>query len=239
MGAEYIPTGILKKILAHGRCSITINGKSMEPLLHEGDRVSIVSFDKIRVNDIILAEINQKRILHRVIGISNSFFITKGDNNEYMDIPIPFDCVLGKMEMENTTICNRVPIAFNFWNKDYYTSCYDKCKMLNLEYYYDPCCLFDDGINIAVIPYAANNLFDYLKQEAPLNQKVYFHIGSKITDPRDNAKECADKFDFIIHSGSLISSALLSHVENFLIFYGECCLYFPGKENLCLIEKVF
>ncbi len=79
-----------------------VKGRSMFPLLREGDIVFIVRCkpDEIRAGDIIVykSRIENKLIIHRVINIVYSngeyYYITKGDNNAIIDIG-EFDRNLG------------------------------------------------------------------------------------------------------------------------------------------------
>jgi signal peptidase len=79
-----------------------VKGRSMLPLLREGDIVFIIRCkpDEIKVGDIIVykSKIEGKLIIHRVINILYSngeyYYITKGDNNAIMDIG-EFDRSLG------------------------------------------------------------------------------------------------------------------------------------------------
>jgi signal peptidase I len=62
-------------------------GKSMMPLLHDGDIVYIKKkrFSAIRINDIVCANKNEKTFTHRVIYKTDKYLITKGDNNPVFD----------------------------------------------------------------------------------------------------------------------------------------------------------
>lgn len=79
---------------------IVLSG-SMEPELKTGSLAFVdtkVKAEDIRIKDIIAFKTDEKtRITHRVIEISETCFITKGDANETEDIsPIPFASYEGK-----------------------------------------------------------------------------------------------------------------------------------------------
>jgi len=79
-----------------------VKGRSMLPLLREGDIVFIVRCkpDEIKTGDVIVykSKIESKLIIHRVISVVYSneeyYYITKGDNNAIIDIG-EFDKNLG------------------------------------------------------------------------------------------------------------------------------------------------
>lgn len=84
-----------------------VEGKSMFPLLREGDVVFIkkVGSRDIKVGDIIVYEYNGKYIIHRVIEVihynNRVYYVTKGDNNPiadpYYKPGVPYSKVKGKV----------------------------------------------------------------------------------------------------------------------------------------------
>lgn len=60
----------------------------MIPLLYSGDMIKFIPirFDKIKTDDIVLTNKSKKFIIHRVIYKTNTFLITKGDNNYQSDL---------------------------------------------------------------------------------------------------------------------------------------------------------
>lgn len=62
-------------------------GKSMLPLIHPGDEILIerVSYEKLKVNDIVVFQRKDKLITHRLIKKTKTHIIAKGDNNSYSD----------------------------------------------------------------------------------------------------------------------------------------------------------
>ncbi len=66
-------------------------GISMEPMFSQGDMVFVRRASEVRPGDVILyrsADTGQ-RILHRVLSTSGNRFITKGDNNDWLDTDDP------------------------------------------------------------------------------------------------------------------------------------------------------
>lgn len=67
-----------------------VDGYSMYPLLHDGDIVLIMPLNSIHLGDIIVFRNDYNEfVIHRVVGIINcsgkNLYITKGDNNQYVD----------------------------------------------------------------------------------------------------------------------------------------------------------
>ncbi|WFO76330.1 signal peptidase I [Desulfurococcaceae archaeon MEX13E-LK6-19] len=92
-----------------------VEGKSMFPLLREGDIVFIkkVSPEDIHVGDVIVYEYRGKYIIHRVIKVihqnGKTYYVTKGDNNfvidPYYEPGVPYDKVKGKVvEIGDNTV---------------------------------------------------------------------------------------------------------------------------------------
>jgi GNAT superfamily N-acetyltransferase len=95
---------VSKDILGRGLdLEINIKGSSMYPFLKDGDRVKIKKTDasKIKLGDLIYAEISDGVVIHRVIGKRNKekkiIFITKGDANLFSVEKIYPENILGKI----------------------------------------------------------------------------------------------------------------------------------------------
>ena len=76
-----------------------LSGNSMEPHLERGDLVLTRAKSSYSVGEVVLYEDHEtgSRVLHRIIGERNGHFVTKGDNNDFVDPvhPAP-DEVVGK-----------------------------------------------------------------------------------------------------------------------------------------------
>ena len=64
---------------------IAILSNSMSPIFQRGDIVIYEKKDNISLKDIIVFQYNEQIIVHRVVSINDSFYITKGDANNTND----------------------------------------------------------------------------------------------------------------------------------------------------------
>ncbi len=64
---------------------ITILSDSMSPTFKRGDVVIYKKGEKINPKDIIVFQYNKQIIVHRVVGVNNYYYITKGDANNTID----------------------------------------------------------------------------------------------------------------------------------------------------------
>jgi signal peptidase I len=64
-----------------------LSGNSMEPHLERGDLVLVRKQSSYSVGEVVLYQDNESgaRVLHRVIAERNGHFVTKGDNNDFID----------------------------------------------------------------------------------------------------------------------------------------------------------
>ncbi len=92
---------IFAPIQAGGQSAyIQIIGSSMEPTFHVGDLVLVRADANYNIGDIVAyknAEL-KSNVFHRIIGIENSHFTLRGDNNSWIDAYRPSsDEVIGKL----------------------------------------------------------------------------------------------------------------------------------------------
>lgn len=73
----------------------TIMSESMEPTFNVGDYVIAKDNGGYNVGDIVLFKRGNAYIAHRVMEVQEDYIITKGDNNETVDVEIPKDTVVG------------------------------------------------------------------------------------------------------------------------------------------------
>jgi len=77
-----------------------VNGSSMEPRFERGDLVLVRKRASYGVGDLVLydAHTGGMRVFHRIVAVKNGRFVTKGDNNDFLDPiqPAPGD-VLGEL----------------------------------------------------------------------------------------------------------------------------------------------
>ena len=93
---------MIRGMLAQGRpATFTVRGNCMAPTLQDGDKVRIVpaDLDKPRPGEIVSYVDGGTRITtSRVMRVEGAMMITKGDNEDHDDPPVPFGRVLGKVE---------------------------------------------------------------------------------------------------------------------------------------------
>jgi signal peptidase I len=220
---EKIPINILKRMIESNCCKIKVNGNSMAPTLLENDVVQIVKANHLAINDVVLYCIEGKYVLHRIVDIFGDFIITKGDNNNFADHVITKDNVLGRLLVNDKVIysCPKYDIIYNFWNKEDYLEILHYAKLLDLNILNKPSSSFEDGINIAVSQYSTRTLAESKLDLTDQNQRIYVHIGAKISDfPCDGFIMHSD-FDLVFRSGTFSSCYLLSKREQFLVLYNE------------------
>ncbi len=78
---------------------IPITGRSMLPFIREGDRALVAhGCQGIRPGDVIVFRQGESLIAHRVIRLlADHTFLTRGDNAEQFDAPVPGEAVLGRV----------------------------------------------------------------------------------------------------------------------------------------------
>lgn len=78
-----------------------VSSWSMEPTIHVGDLIIIVSGENYVPGDIVIYQggIDKKLIVHRLIQIEGRQYVTKGDANQYRDFPISPSQVRGKVAL--------------------------------------------------------------------------------------------------------------------------------------------
>ena len=74
-------------------------GNSMEPIINEGDKIYVekVKFNNLKTGDIVVFYRHKSFAAHRVIRKKNKQIITKGDNSPYLDKPLDYSKILGKL----------------------------------------------------------------------------------------------------------------------------------------------
>lgn len=79
------------------KMEIRVSGNSMIPLLKDGEKITILTVDKVKPGDIVLwARKNGLGVLiHRIIAEYKGLYITKGDNLKTLDYPIEREDILG------------------------------------------------------------------------------------------------------------------------------------------------
>lgn len=70
---------------------------SMAPNINQNDIIITKKNSNYEINDVITFSSDNSYITHRIIGINNNEFITKGDANNTVDKPVNIDNVVGKV----------------------------------------------------------------------------------------------------------------------------------------------
>lgn len=70
---------------------------SMEPVLSINDVVVTKKEENYDIGDIVIYKTNNEFIIHRIVDVDQNDIITKGDSNEYEDIPINIENIYGKL----------------------------------------------------------------------------------------------------------------------------------------------
>lgn len=83
------------------------SGQSMEPTLQAGDMIITrqVAVNDLRPGDIIMFDGGDNHVMHRIVAIEGgaageATLITRGDNNDANDPPVPEGAVVGKLIYE-------------------------------------------------------------------------------------------------------------------------------------------
>lgn len=66
----------------------TVKGDSMEPTLLEGDLVVLARSDEYEIGDVIayrVSSMGDATLIHRIVAVEDGRFLTKGDNNDFVD----------------------------------------------------------------------------------------------------------------------------------------------------------
>jgi signal peptidase I len=98
------PIGLRNCIMnKHYMYMTELQGKSMEPFLHDGD-IGLVMIKNspnydLRIGDVAVFYYESEDVVvgHRVIAITDGYIMTKGDNNVYLDPPIESEYVIGEL----------------------------------------------------------------------------------------------------------------------------------------------
>ncbi len=218
-----IPLNIIERMINAGCCKITIEGNSMEPTLFENDTVEIMSADSVEINDVVLFCLDNKYVLHRVVDIFGDLIITKGDNNTFMDHPISKSRIIGKLKNNSKTIFTmpEFKVVYNIWEGDYYDQVKSYANDFKLDIIYCPGKLFEDGMNIAMTPYSTSSINDIEFSYAIETQKLYVHVGAKLSDFECEGYWSYKDFDAVYHSGVIMSNFILKKKDIFLITINE------------------
>lgn len=223
-----IQAKIIKDIVKNkGSFNIVTQGNSMFPTIKSGEKVSIINPENLVVGDIILFEICNELVLHRIVEINEPYYVTQGDNHLYSDHYICKEQIIGKMdEKRNYQEIKQYDFKFKgltfvYWNLELIS---DKL-MLQLASYgieVKKEMLLPDKINIAIIPGAEKNINDLkmlIDKHEAINLAIHFNANIS-NSPREGYLELS-KFDGYFRIGSRISNFLLNGEESMLLILGS------------------
>lgn len=71
--------------LASGYASYVVASSSMEPTIDRGSLIYVHASDDYRPGDVITFVENDRTITHRIVGVTPSGYLTKGDANDIVD----------------------------------------------------------------------------------------------------------------------------------------------------------
>ena len=116
--------------------TITIDGRSMIPVLIPNDIVKIESLrTEPIVGNIVVYYSEGKLVIHRVIKRNKNMIVTRGDNCDNEDTPIPIELIVATLSERKTSIVQRIKwvayyIKKNKWKKGWriLVSCVKKIK---------------------------------------------------------------------------------------------------------------
>lgn len=121
--------------LAGKHSVLPMHGYSMAPLLHEGDQIIIEYGAKsVRIGDILAFRQDDRMVIHRVLSVARkgsaiSCWITKGDNNMNIDLPVTPEQVIGRVVGACCSGCTRRIDTFGWRVTGYTTAVFGKLIM--------------------------------------------------------------------------------------------------------------
>jgi len=90
---------VTQALQRRGRTIVRVHGRSMYPALRNGVRLEVqpVAYDELRVGDLVVYNDGCGIICHRLIRKADRLCYLKGDTNLYMDPPVVWMQVLGRV----------------------------------------------------------------------------------------------------------------------------------------------
>lgn len=87
---------LAREHLARGMpLTLEAEGHSMWPLIQHGDRITVEPPLPPQLGDLVLVDLHDRLVLHRVIAITHTHITTKGDAVPHADPPIAPTAILG------------------------------------------------------------------------------------------------------------------------------------------------
>jgi len=80
----------------------------MYPTLLDGDKVTVILQKEYCINDILVLKTKEQLMIHRLIQIKligeKKYYLTKGDNNSFIDRWYPEHVIVGKVISINNSV---------------------------------------------------------------------------------------------------------------------------------------
>lgn len=213
---------------------IDVMGNSMDPFLKAGQKVEIRGVENLEIGDIVLYENYEKNlILHRIIYLSNDYFIAKGDNNEFADDIVPKCSIVGKLYIgcfDKVQKKNKPVYKLSF---NYTIQGYDKIlsyrkilKNVDIQIKSD---IIDKNENNILIHSSAKSLLS--KVTLSEQKKNVFHFGLKTSNMIKPGFSLLSEFNHIVYVYSPIITGLLDEVQQSFLVIGALNGFEGGRVN--------
>lgn len=122
---------LIRSLINDGQMKyITVEGKSMVPILIPKDKVLIspANIKNIKYDDIVVFYDGEKLIIHRIISVRGNMVVTKGDNSPMLDDEIPIKAILAIAIDKKTSIKNRLNLSLHYIKKNKIKKCFGVLK---------------------------------------------------------------------------------------------------------------
>ena len=116
--------------------TVSVSGSSMEPILYEGERVTVLPQVAYEVGDILVYYYKQEGLLvHRLLKIQDSRYFCKGDNALRLE-DVDREEIIGAVQLEQDTHRTRAFIELSLdVNAVFRQTGYDRVRTLQSETY--------------------------------------------------------------------------------------------------------
>ena len=218
-------SALIKNVLLQKKkFTLPLKGKSMEPTFFEGDSVVVVPADQINIDDIILFEVNDTVVFHRVVEIFGEWIVTKGDNHICCDDLIHRSQVLGKYLKEYNTYNNSLlktdnnKIAFCLHDYNASGTLQDiiGSSSINLLSNTE---LKRSYVNIGILA-MANTTINEVLQNIQKDKNIVFHFNVKVSNKKRDGFYVFEDFDYVVRLCGRIPNSLLTIEQQAIMALG-------------------
>lgn len=218
-------SALIKNVLLQKKkFTLPLKGKSMEPTFFEGDSVVVVPADQINIDDIILFEVNDTVVFHRVVEIFGEWIVTKGDNHICCDDLIHQSQVLGKYLKESNTYATNLLKADN----KKIAFCMHDCSVsrtlqdiigsssINLLSNTE---LRRSCVNIGILA-MANTTINEVLPNIQKDKNIVFHFNVKVSNKKRDGFYVFEDFDYVVRLCGRIPNSLLTIEQQAIMALG-------------------